>query len=416
MKLSLKQVLYDNFDFTITKKQYLDIRRYVSEFEMRPTHMIALNTAMLGISKMFFVAKDVNKLFNIFDVELRHFKKTVHTADSIDTSRSVTSDPYNIFVMWLSHKIRLSNLSIKEKEDMQFLIFKMLHYKFFTSVVNHNLKYGADEEVMFYTIDELSGKFYIKQKETPTWRLVIEARSRDVISHGSIHSSALSTLHPDEKVLYVITDIQTRIRKQLVTIIYKFHDNKKAGNRISATGMSNEIDGKTVLKVVTTNIDSMVNKISNTVLNTNEFIDADMINVAATLTKNITPDMLSTLLIKFSDLATTQQKKKDQELKKGANNKTILIGYKLLIRNIIQKTYRQCMLDKDIDMGSRVQILNKARNIYRSSRISDKDIIIVKNSVGHVVDEFNISRRESTNSSLKIGFIIYIILLSFKEM
>jgi hypothetical protein len=416
MGKSLKEILYENFDISINKKNYLDVKKYVNEFEMRSTHMLALNTSLLGAYKIYFVTKDNNNLFNIFNIDINSFKEIVQSADNIDTDRLVTSDPYNIFVLWLAHQIRKSSLSVRDKEDMQFLLFKMLHYKFFTSVVNHNLRYGADEEIMFYTIDELSGKFYIKHSDTPTWRLVMEARSKDIINPKSIHNNTITNFHPDEKILYVITDIQTRIRKQLVTIIMRFHENKKAGNRISSGSMSSEIDGKKVLKVITSDVDSMIGRITNSVLNTNEFLDESMIKTSVVLTKNITTDLLTNLLISFSDVATVQQKHGDQELIEGTGNKQIIKGYKLLISNIIQKTYRQCMLDNNLDLGSRVQILSKTRNLYRSSRISNKDILLIKTSVEKLVEELSNSRRSSTNASLKIAFILYIILLSFKEM
>jgi len=292
----------------------------------------------------------------------------------------------------------------------------MLHYKFFTSIVNYNLPYGADESTMSYTINELSGKFYIKQENTPTWSLVIEDRSKDIINSNSIHNDTIKNFGPDDKVLYVITDTQTRIRKQLVTIIYKFHDNKKAGNKIISTSLVDEIDGEKVLRSISGSLDGVSNKICSCVLNLNEFIDHELIDITVVLTKNIKADMLSNLLVNFSEIALNQQKNGDQELTKGTGNNEIIYGYKLLVSYIIQKTYRMCMLDKEVNMKSKIQILEKTRTLYRSSRINDRDILIVKNSVDYLVNKYTDSKRTSTNASIKIGFISYIILLSMKYL
>ena len=52
-------------------------------------------------------------------------------------------------------------------------------------------------------------------------------------------------------------------------------------------------------------------------------------------------------------------------------------------------------------------------NLYRSSRVSDPIVVKIKDSVSNFIDSTKLSSREATNASLKIGFIMYIILLSF---
>lgn len=416
MKNTLKQLLYEYFPIEVTKQNYLSMKKYVKEFELRTNHIEALNTALLGINKIYFLPKDVSGLFNIFNIDARHFKEIVHSASSIDTSRYVTSDTFNILIIWMAHRTRLSSLSIKEKEDMQVLLFKILHYKFFTSIVNYNLPYGADEATMSYTINELSGKFYIKRDDTPTWALVIEDRSKDIISPASIHDVTIKNFSPDEDILYVITDAQTRIRKQLVTIIYKFHENKRAGKKIISSTLVGEIDGERVLRSISSSLDGVAHKVSANVLNLNEFIDHELINIATVLTKNFKSDMLNSLLVNFSEMAVNQQKNGDHELTKGTGNNEIIYGYALLISYIIQKTYRMCMLDSSINVKSKIQILDKTRTIYRSSRINDRDILIVKNSIDALVNKYSDSKRTATNASLKLGFITYVMLLSMKYM
>jgi hypothetical protein len=416
MKQSLRQLLYEHFDITVTKVHLARMRQYATEFEIRQSHMEALNSPLLGVSKMYFLPKDNMGLFNVFDIDASAFKRVAHSAASIDTTRFVTSDIYNLLVIWLAHKARESSLSVKDKEDLQVLLFKMLHYKFFTSIVNHQMPYGTDEETMRYTIDNLNGKFYIKQKETPTWFAVIEARSRDVVGESSIHNNTIKTFSPDEKVLYVVTDIQTRLRKQLLTIFDKFRENKRLGNKVSSSSIVADIGGEKMIKPIASVLDSVSNTVVSSALNLNEFVDYEMVDVIVALTKNIKADAMNALLVKFSEMATNQQKTGNATLVKGSGDRMVLVGYRVLVSNILQKTYRACMLDKSVNLGSKVDILNKTKTLYSSSRIGDKDILIVKNSVDYFVNTHSNSQRTSTNASLKIAFIIYIILLSFKHM
>lgn len=412
----LKELLLEKYEININRSHFSRIRAHVTNWELRDTHPEALNTPMLGLSKIHFLTKDTMALFDIFDIEKSAFEKVAWSADAVDTSRRVTSDAYNLLTIWLVYLTEHSSLSRPQKDELQFNLLKLMHYRFFTSIINHNFPHRPDPDVMEYTINELSNKFDIKQKKTSTWKLVMEARSKDVLDRKSIHFKTLRTFAPDDRILYVISDVQTRMRVKLGTIIKKFYKNKEAGNKMGTYGIVDEIEGEKVIKNIVASFDQMIETISNDVLNSNKFIDLASIDLAVNLTGNIRSDMFRSLLIKFSGMAVDQHRKKTQDKVTGKNDHRILIGYRALISSIIQKTYRECIFDKSINMKSKLEILQKTRNIYRSSRISNEDILVIKNTVSEFVDKYSNSNRESTNASLRIAFITYIMLLSFKAI
>lgn len=416
MKRTLKELLLEKYDLTITKHHYLAIKKHVTLWELRDTHPEALNTPMLGLSKIHFLTKDTMALFDIFDIEKGSFQEVVWSADVVDTTRKVTSDPYNILTLWIVYLVEHSALPRAQKDELQYDLIKLMHYRFFTSIVNHNFPFQAQADVMEYTINNLSLKYDIKQKETSTWRLVMEARSKDVMDRSSVHFKTLRSFAPDDKVLYAISDIQTRIRVKLGNIIQKFYENKEQGNKMGTYGIVGEIEGEKVIKNIVASFDQMVETICNDALNTNKFIDSSSIDIVVKLTGNIRADMFRSLLIKFSSMAIEQHRTKTQDKVDGVNEHRLLIGYRALITNVIQKTYRECIFDKTVNMKSKIEILQKTRNIYRSSRISNEDILVIKNSVADFVDKYSNSQRESTNASLKLATIQYFILLSFKAI
>ena len=93
----------------------------------------------------------------------------------------------------------------------------------------------------------------------------------------------------------------------------------------------------------------------------------------------------------------------------------VLIGYRAIISNIIQKSYRDCITNK-VDVSSPLHVFEHVKNIYRSSRIVDPDILLVKRSVERFVNDSKVTSRDATKASLKISFIVYILLLSFDYM
>lgn len=416
MRKTLKELLLEKYEIGITRSHFTQIKKHVTSWELRDTHPEAINTPMLGLTKVHFLTKDTMALFDIFNIEKSSFEKVAWSADVVDTDRRVTSDAYNILTIWLIYLTEHSSLSRVQKSEMQYNLLKLMHYRFFTSTVNFGLKYGASEDVMEYTINDLSNKFDIKKKDTSTWKLVIEARCKDVLSRSSIHAKTLRSFSTDDKVLYVITDVQTRIRVKLTTIIRKYFKNKEEGNRMGTYGIVGEIEGEKVIKNIVASYDQMISAISNDVLNTNKFIDHSSIDIAVKVTGNVRADMFRSLLIRFSSMAVEQHRKKEHDRIDGVDEHRILTGYRVLISSVIQKTYRECIFDKDVNMKSKLEILQKARNLYRSSRITNEDILVIKNTVAKFVEEYSNSNRESTNASLRICFLSYIILLSFKAI
>jgi hypothetical protein len=415
MSVPFKQMLLEKFPLHISRKHYDQMHKYVLGFELRPGCVEGLNSALLGVENMFFLPKDVQALFDIFDVDRELFKKTTLAHPEVNVDFKVASDPYNIFVVYLVYLVDKSDLSRQQKDEFKLQLIKMLHYKFFTSVVGHQFPYKADRATMEKTIDSLNAKYDIKSRETPTWKLVIEKRSEDVIAPDSIHFKTLQQLPTFKDITYAISDMQTRIRSKVVNVSQRYYDTKKANDSIGTSSLVSTIDGEKNIKSIEASYDVMISTITNDALNVNKFIDLSFIDLVVGLTNNIKADMLKALLVRFSEMATLQSRKGEQNKVTGKSGYSRLEGYKVLISSIIQKTYRACVVDKEVNMKSRLHILQKANNLYKSSRINDEDILVIKNSVDAFVESCELSRRPSTNASLKIGFITYIILLSFRS-
>ena len=411
---TLSKLLYESFNQSITPRHVSRLDRWMKQFETRPGHAEAFGSPLLGVHAAYFLPKDELELFNIFDIPYDQFKRVAHSADEVDPTRKVTSNPYNILTIWLVHLFDTSNLSNKSKVVAKTCLLKMMQYRFFTSVVNYNFPHGADEGVMQYTIDHLNNKFDIKR--AGSWKGVIEARVEDILDRNGIHFETFERFAPDDQILYAISDIQTRLRKQLVLVIQLWYTNKEKGLSVATTSIVEDINGDKMLRVLESSMETMTTNVAHSSTNLTEFLDYEYIRIAVGLSNDLTEDMFIRFLTKFSSIAEIQAKKGDQALIKGTRKSPVYIGFEVLLTTILQKTYRLCMLDDDVDLGSKVSILTKTRNIYRSSRISDDDIIAIKDSVSRFVTKYSDSKRPMTNASIRITFILYIILLSFKHI
>lgn len=411
VQLSLKQLCMQRFNITITKRMIDQLVRVCTLYEVRDDHVEALNSPMLGVNKIHFFDKDQRAVFDVFEVDRNDFAKMIQQS-GLNKDFKVSSDVYNVFTVYMAHCIMKSSLPKSVQEEGCFALWKMLQYKFFSSIVNHMLPYKPNPDVMQATLDGLSAKFDIVNKETNTWKLVMEARARELCQkEGNIHYHSILNFTPDQKVVYVLSDVQTRLRTKIKLVVQEYYKTLEEGKRIASTTMTtDDLEGEKIVKELTGSLDNVIAVICNKALNANQFIRNDVVRIVSKLVPNIRPDMMRTLLMFFSNQSVVQyQKHKQDEIDKTGR---YLIGYHILITEIIQRSYRLCILEK-VNMKSRLAILDKVRNTFRSSRVNDPDILRIKDSVEHLIEIAKVTSRDSTKASLKIAFILYIILLTF---
>ena len=412
----LLPVLTEHFPIEINRailEQYLML---MYAWETRQKHPNALNSPLLGVDPIFFTSQDTRNLFDIFDIEPNEFRNTLKKCQSsvFDMSRKVSTDSYNVLTVWALHRtFHTKYLKEDEKYMLMMAFAKMMHYKFFTSLVNHSYKYGANEAVMQATINNLSEKFDLIKYGT--WKAVIEARCEDLLARDSIHYDIINKFDDDYKIVYIITDTQTRLRNKVKIINNEYHATKAKGDTIASHSLSTEIDGEKLIVDQVSTFDTMVTNISNQVLNINQWLDNNHIRMCVKMFGNINESLMRQFLTSFSNYASLQIRKKEMDKTTKEGDVVLYLGTRILIKTLLQKNYRLCIQSR-INLKKKVDILVKIKNIYSASRVTDQSIIDLKESVAKIIDQNVHIQRDATKASLRIAFICYVMLKSFEYL
>lgn len=422
MTTLLHQHFVKNFMIDITTRQCREIEALMIDFETRNEHPLALNSQLMGVHSIKFTYEDQNEIFDIFGITAKEINRVIDqdvlVSDGkkmvrlIPKEHKVRSNPLNLLLVWTIHLVvNNKSLSTNQKQKTAFHLAKLLVYRFYTSLLHRRFPHQANEEVMKATINQLDNKSDIIRYGT--WKNLLEAQAAYMVSSGYINVDGIRNFKPDEEVLRCISGSQTSIRNKINLLYKTFKEIKDAGDLIGSYSTTGELEGVKIVLNRVSKYDAMINNLMNEVPNTSGFINDKNVRLISSLFKNISNDLLLLSLSKFSTLASIQNKSgkaNESVVKKGV---TIYTGYGALISNIIQKSYRYCF-KKNVKFTSHVHVLNQLKNIYSSSRISDEDLLSVKESVSYMIDEQKISTRTATNSSLKIAFILYIITKTFK--
>ena len=394
----------------LTPQRISSMIQQVAVWEVRGHHAISLNTQSIGLHPIVFTDADRDVLFTIFGTEQKNLRALVQKCGAINPEYKVTSDPFNILATWLLHLGYQDIDNTKLRDEFLLAVSKYLHYRFFTSLVNHYFPHGAAEKYMTAAVNSLSRKFDIVIYGT--WKAAIEARCHDLISTGSIHRKALETATDDKLFLYVIQDVQTRIRDKIKNVTAAYYEMRENGTTVGSRAATKETEDGKILVHTTKTLDLMIYNLQNEVLIERLFIDTETIRLVSAQFSAITQDMLRSALLSFVEIAEDQRNSGQLDLIKTNDGHELYIGIRVFLSNLIQKTYRHCIRN-GVDITNQAAIYIKAKNVYSSSRIADEDIITIKQSIAYIVDLISSSRRETTKSSLRLAIILYLLVRSF---
>ena len=461
MTQQIKDAFLQAFPIVITPAKAQALIKLVNAFELRDQNPLAFNHYSLGIYKCAFKTKDRDDFFNIFgfneqdaddavgdfisngetvagvdmkDIDKQMSKvdtqatkdmktagisagdvrKTIQDISAIDNRFHVVSDPFNLFVPYVLFHLRNSKLATQLKEMAMFKTLMFLQYRFFTSIVNYRFPYKPDAAVMDAMFENLTNKFDIKQQGT--WANVMKARAINILSANSVHANTLTTFTGDKEILYFVTDVQTRIRNQINLIAAEFYKTKEEHDRIETySSVGTDEEGEKVLIDNNACFDMLVENVYTDSLSVAKFLDDRAIRLIISMFTNLNTTNFRSFLVNFSDKAVRDQRAQASDKEMDKDGKVLFVGAHILITNIVQKSYRFCLQNR-VDICKPILILKTMKDAFASSRISDETILQLRYSTEYLVSTIQNSRRESVVSALRIGFMLYIILLSFKYL
>jgi hypothetical protein len=407
---------FQELGIIIGPKEIEGMFKIVTNFELRSTHPLALNSPLIGVYAISFIDNiDARAMFDLFKVREDDLRRMIKEIPSIDNSFRVFSDPFNLLCIWVVHLGLITIKNPTQREEFCLNVLKLLNYKFFTGIVNRAFKYLADEKVMAATLDGLSRKSKIKVYGT--WKKLIEARCKSILSYDK-HYKALIDAAPDigspnkpASLQYVLTDTRTRMVDRVKNVTDAFYQTRVSGSVIKSTSSTRGVGDEKYIVEINSTIESMVVGIVSQLNNANSFLDYNLIRTVTKQYRAVSSDNLKKILTQMTLLY------RDQILNKTLDTPLIVkadktdVGIRILIKDIIQNGFRYSVTNGVSPNDFRATYF-KIIDGYSSSRIADEGIKSVRDRLIILVDNVTHITRENTKSSFRLAIISYIILKS----
>lgn len=411
--LTIREHFEEALKVNLTPALLKSINTLVLKFELRGEHPMTLNSPMFGVNKFFFTTEDRHLFFSIIGVSESEVDRVVKDIPSIDNAFRVISDAFNLMSVYLVHLLMNSRLPRRDVETCCVNILNFMQYRFMSSAVNHYFPHKANYDIMQTVVESLNLKFAIKQYGT--WKKVIAARSMTITATDKIHNDTIANFDDDKGILYLITDISTRIRSQLKIITTEYYAIRETNNFIASHSATTELDGEKILREKEGSFVLLASVVYHKLINKSAFIDDHMIKMVQKSVPRLNTSIIKRSLIALSDEARQQTAQGlTNKLIKKRDGTEIFFGIELLLSKIVYTIYTSAIHSGKVNLNSKIAVYNNTKNIFAASRSSDGNLVFVKQSLTDFMKRTRVSSRTSTVSGLIVAITLYITLMSFR--
>jgi hypothetical protein len=357
-------------------------------------HVSFFGGNLLGVNPIRFLPSDRNKWFDdVLGLDDLALQDELYKLPTIDPNHKVASDIMNQSCVWAMYAIaNAPQLTPHEKEQGLLDVALVLQYKYLTSIMWRQFKYPADPALAQATYNALTRKFALKV--CGSWQALLVQRANDIISPTSIHYRTYRTLAPDSAVIYMVNDIQGRLREIVKAMVTVFYRVKEAGGKVLITQSTVEAEGITVVRDVDRPGSSYLRYIHEVIDDRTTFVRDELVKVVCDAMHTMPPKLfVETLNWMSINHRTSYQRKIDQLL-----DETIIYAYGFVAgQQTLQGSHQGF-----------VNMLVKLRALYMASRMVDPALILTRDLANSIVRAAVPTKNATAIASLRTGVQIYI--------
>lgn len=325
-------------------------------------------------------------------------KTELHSLPSIHPERNVQSDVFSHSIVWMLHALMTSSsLSARQREQGMMDTLRILHYRYLSSLMAHNFPYEPDRSIVEATYAALSYKFALKQKGS--WTALITARCEDILSRNSIHANTIARYDNDKDILYVLTDVQGRIREIVKKMVHVFYEVKKSSSRVQTRSSLIDLDGQMHVRDLSRKSSQFKRYIHSALSDRQTFIRPELVKIVSDVMHTLPDRHLITALEYMADNYGRRGDPKIGEL----IDETLIHAFEFMSEN--RQVFRN-----SINLSV---LISRLRSLYMSSRSSDPALMKMRDLSLAITKRAVRSNNKSLLASVRTGCMIYIVLRTF---
>lgn len=381
----------------------LKVSRFTRVFMHKGEHSAFFGSGLLAVHRVRWTSSETNGFFDdIINVDPDDLKDKIDALDNIDPNHIVTTDAFNLAVVYCVHRVMTSEqLPLVKRRETAVNLLRLLHFKFICSLLTNYFPYGTDLSIALQTYEAMNNRYDLKIYKT--WANLITARAESILDQRGIHHATIMNFNNDDGVKYMVSDIQTRIRVVIKTLTALYYQIKAGGSKVISTSTLVEVDGGLEVRDIKRQFPKYRRYLFDIIVDTTSFVRPDLLELIG---KAIPSMDVRVLLSSLNYLS--------MHVGDSKGNK---------VKDFVERTLEfsfDFIQSKGISPQNLPELLNGIKGVLNASRNKERDVMflrtrgdeIVKLAKG-LIQVSSSGKTMSINapvSSERTGMILYIVL------
>lgn len=370
-----------------------DIDYYVNSYlNKNEDHVSFFGSNLTGVTRIVYGNDDRNAwAIEILDIDEIEIKSRVKALDHIGSDWVRGTDGVNLSLIYTMHLIHHSTLSTASKRQAIINCLVILQAKFLSSLLYGYFKHPVSEKLALAVYDALSRKFYIKKYGT--WLAILQARAESIYDHD--HKNTIVTFETDERIQYMITDVQTRIKSMILNIYDVTMKLNAKGVGVGSNSMMIKMEDSIEVRSIERDFDNYRNYLNQVIQEPRAFIKDEIVDIISDSITTMPKKLLYDMLLVVSSKAQTNDKK--------FNEKT---------EDILIYTFDYFRENKRSvnDLSNLGRLVVALKSLFTASKTNSTTVINLREYFDKMVKDNIKSRNPATIAGLRTGIVLYIIL------
>lgn len=395
------------FERTVIRKDFgpslvRAVNRFYNEFITRSDgivdHAGFFGSGYLAVHTVRWLPSDTKEFWQeVLDGEIEDTRPELWALPSVEKDHIVSSDPTNLAIVWLTHKVLSNNkLSDKQRKQTGIQLISILYFKYITSLMATYFSYGSDPQLAIRCYEAMNYKFDLKVYKT--WGRLIEARATGVVNPKSIHWNTLLKGQPDEAMMYVATDIKTRCNLMVQAITDLYYRVREENNRVVSVSSLFESEDGTEVRDVKRNVSSYMRYLSEIITDTPSFIRSELVKVVVELNPSANPQItVETLEYVSAQYGGTKGQK---------------------LRQYVDEVMRWAFAlvqSRGVDYGNLLVVADTIKGMLNSSRNKEPELLHIRKYGEQLVRQATKKPSNTVVSGERTALVMYLVLRSLTQ-
>lgn len=381
-------------DLVITPRWVTSLRKFVYGFATRNSdHTEFFGSPYLGTHRILFKTSDRVTFFrDIIDVDEVKLKDHLIKTKWINKDFKVSSDAFNLSIVYLMHRVENSALSKSIKNEALINLVMLFHYRILTSIMNHYFSYLVKHSVAVTTYNKLSMKFDIKRYGS--WTNLFKARGEFIIDPKlGIHYNTFKNMDNDKGIVYMVNDMESRLKgvvNDYTKVLYTVKDSVDLVETDSGLAV---VDNEVIIKDVQKQSTRYKNYIQTVLNEGTSFYKQEFVKYAAEAIPRTDQDKLEFIIKEFPSQFSHVKGDK----------------YREFIDDIATHLF-EYLSDNRIKHSDIKNIFFRLRGAYTSSKSTNSLLFKMRKTGDEIVKSLTGIKTEIKITSLRTSFMLYVVL------